>query len=198
MDWKDLAGQLIRAGAPLIGGAMGGPLGSLLGNAVGGVLANTLGVDPTPEAVDEAIKKTPPGELQVKLSAAEIEAQARWPALAEIAKAEVEAASNVNETMRAELAAGRPWYHWRNLWGYICVVQVSVASSLFAWFMLTRDWEAMNVLAQHSGMLITYFGMQLGVLGVVTDASRREKTTAVTGQLAPSAIEQIIKAVKRK
>jgi hypothetical protein len=47
-------------------------------------------------------------------------------------------------------------------------------------------------------MLLTYFGMQLSVLGVVTNASAREKTTAVTGQLAPSVIEQIVKAVRKK
>ena len=170
----------------------------MIGSAIGGVLANTLGVDATPEAVDNAIKTTPAGELQAKLSAAETEAVAMWQALPEIAKAHAEAAATVNDTMRAELAAGRPWFHWRNLWGYACVVQVCTASAMFTWLLISRDTVGLNTLAQHSGMLLTFFGMQLGVLGVVTDASRREKTAAVTGQLAPTVIEQIVKAVKRK
>ncbi|MGZ8387687.1 MAG: hypothetical protein ACXW3R_05585 [Rhodoplanes sp.] len=198
MNWQDLGGALIKAGAPILGNALGGPLGGMIGDAIGGVLANALGVDATPEAVDHAINTTPAGELAAKLSAAEAEAVAMWQALPKIAKAHAEAAATVNDTMRAELAAGRPWHHWRNLWGYSCVAQVSVASVLFAWFMASGNWQAMNALAQHSGMLLTYFGMQLSVLGVVTNASAREKTTAVTGQLAPSVIEQIVKAVRKK
>ncbi|MGZ8390341.1 MAG: hypothetical protein ACXWVL_07080 [Rhodoplanes sp.] len=198
MNWQDLGGALIKAGAPILGNALGGPLGGMIGDAIGGVLANALGVEATPEAVDHAINTTPAGELAAKLSAAEAEAVAMWQALPKIAKAHAEAAATVNDTMRAELAAGRPWHHWRNLWGYSCVAQVSVASALFAWFMASGNWQAMNALAQHSGMLLTYFGMQLSVLGVVTNASAREKTTAVTGQLAPSVIEQIVKAVRKK
>ena len=146
----------------------------MIGDAIGGVLANALGVDATPEAVDHAINTTPAGELAAKLSAAEAEAVAMWQALPKIAKAHAEAAATVNDTMRAELAAGRPWHHWRNLWGFSCVAQVSVASALFAWFMASGNWQAMNALAQHSGMLLTYFGMQLSVLGVVTNARARE------------------------
>ena len=198
MNWQDLAGPLVKAGAPAIGTALGGPLGGLIGQTVGGLLAGALGVPATPEAVDQALKDTPAADLAGKLAAVEAEAQAKWPALAEIAKAEAEAAIAVNETMRAELAAGRPPWHWRNLWGYACVAQVSAASAMFAWLLAAGNWQALNVVAQHSGMLLTFFGMQLSVLGVVTNASAREKTAAVTGQLAPTIIEQIIKAVKRK
>lgn len=87
MDWRDLAGTLIKAGAPIIGGALGGPLGGMIGNALGDVVANALGVSPTPEVVNNAITSTPADILGPKLAAAEAEAQAKWPALAEIAKA---------------------------------------------------------------------------------------------------------------
>lgn len=203
MDWKDLAGQLIQAGAPLIGGAMGGPLGSLLGNAVGGVLANTLGVDPTPEAVDEAIKKTPPGELQAKLSAAEIEAQARWPALAEIAKAEADAAvrsmAEAQVTARAEMVAADPLQRW---WRPIYAIELTIECAA-VWLIVIYDvlWGPGNIatlLAQNSALLITYWGARFGVLGVYVQGRSREKEAAITGQLAPSVIEQIVKAVKRK
>jgi len=87
MDWRDLAGSLIKAGAPIIGGALGGPLGGMIGNALGDVVANALGVSPTPEVVNNAINNMPADQLGPKLAAAEAEAQAKWPALAEIAKA---------------------------------------------------------------------------------------------------------------
>lgn len=90
MDWKDIGGQLIRAGAPIIGGAIGGPIGGLIGSGLGNVLADALGVEPTPEAVGKAIETTPPEALTAKLSAAEAEAQAKWPALAEMVKAQEE------------------------------------------------------------------------------------------------------------
>ncbi len=87
MDWRDLAGTLIKAGAPIIGGALGGPLGGMIGGGLGDVLANALGVAPTPEAVNTAIAATPADQLGPKLAAAEAEAQAKWPAITEIAKA---------------------------------------------------------------------------------------------------------------
>ena len=90
MDWKDLAGTLVKAGAPIIGGALGGPIGTMIGGAIGNVVANALGVEATPEAVDKAIATTPPEVLVAKLSAAEAEAQAKWPALADMVKAQEE------------------------------------------------------------------------------------------------------------
>lgn len=90
MDWKDLAGSLVKAGAPIIGTAIGGPIGGMIGSGLGNVLANALGVEETPEAVGKAIETTPPEVLTQKLAAAETEAQARWPALAEMVKAQEE------------------------------------------------------------------------------------------------------------
>lgn len=88
MNWKDLGGQLIKAGAPIIGTAIGGPVGGVIGSGLGTILANALGVEDTPEAVSTAIQNTPPDQLQAKLAAAESEAAAKWPALAEIVKAQ--------------------------------------------------------------------------------------------------------------
>lgn len=64
---KELAGTLAKAGAPalgtIIGGAIGGPLGALVPIVLTS-LAEALGTDPTPEAVDRAIKADPAAAVE--------------------------------------------------------------------------------------------------------------------------------------
>lgn len=59
MNWTDLAGPLIRLGAPTIGGALGGPLGASIGKTVGNIFADALGTAETPEAVLAGIEANP-------------------------------------------------------------------------------------------------------------------------------------------
>lgn len=59
MNWQDLAGTLIRLGAPTIGGALGGPAGAAIAKPIGEVLATALGTQATPEAVKTAIDANP-------------------------------------------------------------------------------------------------------------------------------------------
>lgn len=54
----DLIAALGKAGAPLLGTIIGGPVGTLAGAAIG-ALADALGTKPTPEAVKEAIETRP-------------------------------------------------------------------------------------------------------------------------------------------
>ena len=103
MNWRDIAGDLVRAGAPIVGSAIGGPLGGAAGNLIGKVIADALGVAPTPEAVTDAIRTMPAEEIQAKLAAADAKWQsiaAQVQAEAELGKAQVGA---IGETMRAEL-----------------------------------------------------------------------------------------------
>lgn len=59
MDWKDLAGPLIRLGAPTLGGILGGAPGTAIGRTVGGVLADALGVPAEPAEVKDAMERNP-------------------------------------------------------------------------------------------------------------------------------------------
>ncbi|WP_276200291.1 3TM-type holin [Chelatococcus sp. XZ-Ab1] len=55
MQWADLAGTLIKAGAPVLGTALGGPAGATIGGIIGTAVAEALGVEATPEAVADAL-----------------------------------------------------------------------------------------------------------------------------------------------
>lgn len=95
MDWGNLAGTLIGAGAPILGRLIGGTLlpigGGEIGAAIGSKLAAAFGVESTPEAVNKALATEDPSVTIEKLKGIEAEAAARWPALAQMAVAQQEA-----------------------------------------------------------------------------------------------------------
>ena len=205
MNWQSLGGALIKAGAPIIGTALGGPLGGMIGDAVGGVLAGTLGVPAAPDAVNDALKTAPAGELQAKLSAADAEAAAKWPALAEIARAEADASMRaldaVNMTMRAEAVASdavQRW--WRPIYALELVLEcVAVWVIAFGELLSGGNHIATFVLSAQ-GLLTTYWMARFGVLGVYVGGRTIEKVIGggapPAGQLAPSVLDQIVKAVR--
>jgi len=198
MNWQDLAGPLIKLGAPTIGTALGGPLGGMVGNILGSV----LGVSPTPEAIDKAIKDTPAAELQDKLAAAEADAQAKYPALAEIAKAEAEAqaktAAETNLTMRAEIAAGDPLQRWwRPLYGLELTLECAALAVVIIRDLWGGDVGVLNAAAQATALLLGYWGLRFAVLGVYVQGRSREKVATIAGQITPSVIDQLVKAVRR-
>ena len=173
----------------------------MIGGAVGNILGSVLGVPPTPEAVDKAIKETSASELQDKLAAAEADAQAKYPALAEIAKAEAEAqartAAETQLTMRAELAAGDPLQRWwRPLYGLELTPMRGARHrhhprSVGRRHHCARDGDASD------GPLARLLGPALRrARGLRAGPLAREAT--ITGQLAPSVIEQIVKAMRKR
>ena len=72
MNWMDIGKQAIQMGAPILGGALGGPAGA----AVGSWVASQFGVvDPTPTNIMAAIKADP--EAAMKLREVELRHQER-------------------------------------------------------------------------------------------------------------------------
>lgn len=83
MDWKSLGKQIVDLGAPLLGGAIGGPGGAALGK----VVADMFGGDPDdPASLLESIKMDP--EARTKLAQIQSEERVR---LRELATEEVKA-----------------------------------------------------------------------------------------------------------
>jgi hypothetical protein len=72
----------------------------------------------------------------------------------------------------------------------------------FALVLLHALWSGhevgINGFASLTSLLIAYFGARFGVLGVYVSGRSKEKQACATGQLAPSALEQLVKALVKK
>lgn len=192
MDWKDIAGKVIAAGAPAVGGALFGPLGKLAGE----VLASTLGVDPTPEAVGNAVDQATIGNPQPlaaadnkwTLAAAEIKAQA------EVATAQVTA---VNEAIRAEASVINGWWgNWRMVLAWSLAIETLAWPPFIMWSIVAG--APSTALLSMSGLIMTWWGARFGVVGVHVWTGSNERQAIVTGQKPESVVSKIGKALTRK
>src|SRR5262245_8726735 len=193
MDWKDAAAKVVGLGAPMLGSALGGPLGGMAGK----VLADAFGAAAaTPEAVHVAISdKTT--DLRIAAEAAQ-KAESQWMSvLAEIGKAQV---AEIGQTMRTEAASEDLLQRW---WRPLYALELSlIECPAFTLTLLHALWNGheagINGLANLSGLLMTYFGARFGVLGVYVSGRTREKQAAVTGEDSPSIVGTVLKTVARK
>lgn len=189
MDWSDLAKQVITLGAPLLGTALGGPLGGVAGE----ILARTIGVAvATPANVQAALPAADPNKLA--------EAEARWAAMIQ-AEAETQRAaiSETQATIRAELASEDALQRW---WRPVYALELTLECAAL-WCVLmhefwTGDVQTINTLINATALLVAYWGFRFGVLGVYISGRSREKVSAITGQEAPGLIEKLVKAVTAK
>lgn len=203
MDWVQIA-KVIAPVAPTLGGIIGGfipiPGGSLIGQEAGQIIADALGVPNDPGAIGTAITNDPTGAA-AKLQAAETEAATKWPALAEIAKAQAESnsseADSINATMRAELAAGQKWYAWRNLYGYSITYEVVIVSNIVFYALLFNPAILKSVQDSYN-FFLSWYALRFGLLGYIHNQATQEKVAAVTGQKPDSLVKSVIKAVKSK
>lgn len=189
MNWNDLAGKVIGLGAPILGEALGGPLGA----AAGKILADALGAhESTPAAVNTAIEQAADPNAAV---AAAQRAESEWlAALAEIGKAQV---AEVGATQRAEMASGDPLQRW---WRPLYALELSlVECPAFALTLLHALWighdAGINGFASLSALFMAYFGARFGVLGVYITGRTKEKQASATGELPPTVIGELLKAL---
>lgn len=201
MDWKSLGGELIKAGAPVIGTAILGPMGGTIGGILGDIVARSLGVENTPDAIDNAIKTMPPDQLAAKLSAAESEAVARYSFLTEQAKAQADVAKvqveAVNETIRAEASANNGWWgNWRILLAWTLVMETIMWPPVMVYCIVFAP-ASLTAFVAASGVIMAWWGARFGVLGVHVWTGSNERQAIVTGE-APSVVKTIAKAIKGK
>lgn len=203
MDWKPLAGSLIKAGAPIIGGALLGPLGAGAGDILGSIVANALGVEATPDAVNNAIVNGDPSTVSAALAKAEAEASNKWDAIIAIAQSQAEVdktnIQEVNETIRAEAQAGVSWYHWRHLLGFVTLAWLSAPLPPIAYHMFAGNITALNAIVAAVVSLIPIIGLAAGLNGYVAQDTTKLKGIALTGeQPSGGVVSSIVKAVVKK
>ena len=189
MDWSDLAKQVISLGAPMLGTALGGPLGGVAGE----ILAKAVGsVTITPAAVQTALPAADPAKLA--------EAEARW---AELIRAEAETArtaiSETQQTIRAEIASSDPMQRWwRPAYALELTLECAALWTVLVHEFWTGDIQTVNALVGATTLLVAYWGFRFGVLGVYVSGRTREKVSAATGQDVPNLFEKIAKAIVKK
>lgn len=201
MDWKAIAG-LIAPFAPTAGRFLGGmvpfPGAAIVGGLLGDAVAVALGVEPTPDAVGDAIRSMPADQVQARLDAVEAEAKAKWDAMARIAEAEAgdrtAQSQAINETMRGEIAAGVAWYHWRHLLGYVPVVIGIEVAALMPLVVMGKivAGDMVTIITAETSFLVVISAL----LGYVAQDTTKLKTVAITGEHAPTVTSSVITAVK--
>lgn len=192
IDWKDIAGKVIGLGAPILGEALGGPLGA----SAGQILAEALGADATPAAVNDAVSGSDPAAAAVAASAAR-RAEANWlAALADTGKAQVNA---VAATMRAEAASEDRLQRW---WRPIYALELTLFECPgFAVALFHALWagapQVVNGFVNLSGLIMAYMAARFGVLGVYVAGRSREKRTVSSGQAAPGVLGSLVRTIAK-
>ena len=189
MDWGSIAKQVIGLGAPVLGAALGGPLGG----AAGKILAEVVGAsDATPEAVGKALATSSADQIA--------QAETTW---AEAIRAEADAArgsvAETQATIRAELAsedALQRW--WRPLYAFELTFECAALWIVLVHEFWTGDMTAINAMIGATGLLVSYWGFRFGVLGVYVSGRTREKVCVATGQDAPGVFDKLARAVTGK
>ena len=143
MNWMDIGKQAIQMGAPILGGALGGPAGA----AVGAVIANQFGIDtPTPTNIMAAIKADPDAAL--KLREVELRHQERL--------IELENYRFRIETAYVQNACGAHQHHWMPsaITMVMCAMFGSIVGALFIWAIPGENKDIVVYMAgQVSGLL---------------------------------------------
>jgi Holin of 3TMs, for gene-transfer release len=157
MDWKDLKGVVGKV-APLIGTLLGGPAGG----TVGALVSSVLGVDNEPNEVHKALEADP--SLLLKLRETEIQQQTQLQQM--MVESETRRLTQVNETIRAELASGDKFKsYWRPLFGYIMGITWGAIMLATTYQILFKPGNAAATIAA-VGQLSGLWGIGLAVLGI--------------------------------
>lgn len=157
MEWRDV-GKIVAKVAPVLGTLLGGPAGA----AAGALVSSVLGVDNDPDEVHKAVSADP--SLLVRLREAEMQQQTELNRM--MIQSETDRLTQVNETIRAELASGDKFKsYWRPLFGYIMGISWGVVMLAVTYQVIFKPTEAATTI-QAIGQMSTLWGAGLAVLGI--------------------------------
>lgn len=169
ITWKDIAAA-VAPFAPVLAGVIGGPAGVAV-TAAGAIVAKALGVDPTPAAIDQALRLNP--DAAVKLAQIEKDRAVELAALAQ--RTDVAAIEAVNATMQAETRAEHwPSYSWRPAIGFALAFNIIAATLLVLMVFVPIMFGSTNMAAALAslptvlGALAAVGATSLPVIGVAS------------------------------
>jgi hypothetical protein len=100
------------------------------------------------------------------------------------------------------MVAGDPLQRWwRPVYGFELTAECAIMWALVMYDLLFGEQRLANFIPTISTLLTVYWGTRFGVLGVYAAGRTIEKKAALDsplGQLAPSIIDQIVKAMRKK
>lgn len=192
MDWWSLA-KVVAPLAPTLGGILGGliplPGAALAGQLVGNVIARQLGVEPTPQAVNDALARMTHEEKLAALQAATERARIEVQGFVEAEKQYFEtlrvAIGETGQTMRAEIMPeNRHWFYtgWRPAAGWIFDFYASIFGGILAWATLQAaivDATVLKTLTEAWPIYAAYFGILAAMVGVYVIGRSQEKAKAI-------------------
>ncbi|QXO19211.1 3TM-type holin [Vibrio ostreae] len=190
----DKVKSLIGSAAPMVGTLLGGPAGG----AVGSMVASALGVDNTPEAIEQALVNNPDALLAIKQLESDERIKLRELALqhAELESGERKLAiSQQASVTQAEYANCDPFVRrWRPMWGYtLCFSWALMFLGLFA-VMVLEPAETANVINAIVA-LTPLISVALAVLGINIHKRSLDKQVAA-GQAPTGMLSGMKQAVK--
>lgn len=197
MDWKDIA-RVVAPLAPTAGSILGGlipfPGGSFIGQKFGEIIAAQFGVQPTPQAVSEAIASATEETARAKINAAVEQARIQVQGFVDIERAYLHLAevglTQTGQTMRAELEH-QHWYFtgWRPACGWVFVanaIAFGVMLLLAACRAQLGDPAPLKILTEAWPIFAAYFGTLAAMVGVYVTCRSQEKKAATEFAPAPA------------
>ena len=192
MDWLSVA-KVIAPLAPTLGSVLGGlipfPGGSLIGQTIGNVIARQLGVEATPQAVNDALARMTHEEklaaLQAATERARIEVQGFVEAERQYFETMRAALAETGQTMREEISPeNRHWFYtgWRPAAGWIFDVYASVYGVIIVWALfraMTGDAAALKALTDGWPVILAHLGLLAAMVGVYVIGRSQEKAKAI-------------------
>lgn len=196
MNWSTIGG-LVKTVAPTLGTLLGGPLGGIAGTLLGAALGLGGSGNPiTPETVQAIIQKG--GDVVIaQIQAAEQQAVAEWGYLSTAIQADAQQSQAINETVRAEIAGGVSWWHWRNLLGYSILAQTAAPLPILISYLYHGNAHGIDEIITLTTAFLPILTIEAALLGYVAADTTRRITTAVVGNHAPTIAEAIGKLVKK-
>jgi len=187
-------GPIIREVAPAIARSFGGPLGGVAAE----VVLDVLGVpkSATQDEIKAAAENAAVNTDEARARIAEAEERFKSKAAEAMAQLGITVSTQVSETMRAEIAAGVSWWHWRHLIGYLVLVLGIELSVLLPLVVLGKITSAdmTNLIAAMTPVLMVFSAL----LGAVAYDTTNLKTAAITGEQPRSLVARVVNAVKGK